>query len=157
MAARRKKKTPVKSRKRKLMERAGIAVLKGSGSAAMGASVAVVEETVSERAGAGVRAGLAVAGLATEIFVDPQANPIIAEAGKAGLHTASGVTGYKVTKKATKEWKEREAERKHQAMLERLKEDMAPEEEETPTTKAAVEHQIPKAVAKKKTTAKPKP
>jgi hypothetical protein len=106
-----------------MMERAGIAVLKSSGSAAMGATVGIVEEAVGEKAGLGTRAAMAAAGLATEIFIDPLENPILSEAGKASLHTASGLTAYKAAKNVTRKSLDAKAERDHSKMVDRLRSD----------------------------------
>lgn len=149
--AQRKRKTPVKKKsKRAFLERAGIAALKGSGSAAAGASIGVVEEAVGERAALGTKAVLAAAGLASEILVDPETHPIVSEMGKASLHSAAAVTGYQAGKAATKKAKKVKHEREHQQMLDRLKADMAADDEAPDKAKKPETAKVKKPLAKAK-------
>lgn len=121
---------PEKTKRRALLERAGIAALKGSGSAAAGATIGAVEATAGPKAAAGTKAVLAVAGLASEIFVDPDENPVLAEVGKASLHSAAAVQGYQAGKAAAEKAVEAKRALDHQRMLESIKADLKGDDED---------------------------
>ena len=142
------KKAPAdKSKKRKFMERAGIAVLKGSGSATIGATVGVVEEAVGEKAANGAKAAFAVAGLAAEVFLDPEENPILSEVGKASLHSATAISGYEAAKALTRKGLEAREIANTKKMRDSLMKDM---EQEAPTEAAKEKVEVPKKGAKPK-------
>ena len=150
---RRRKKTPEpppppeKSRKRKFFERAGIAALKGAGSASMGAGVGAIEEAVSEQAADVTKGVLAFAGMAGEVFLDPEAHPILSETAKASLHSGSALAGYKAGKKATKAV----MERKREADQARVKEQLLSElETREPQALPAGEEVVPIEKQKRK-------
>ena len=133
-----------------ITQRAAVALLKGTGSAALGATVAVVEGEGGERAGKGVRAAMGIAGVASEILLDPLEHPIASEAGKVSLNSAAAITGYTTVKKKALTYKEEREQKERDRMVARLKADMEPEDEgDTPTPRAAT---VKRAVRKAKKT-----
>ena len=153
-----KKKTednPISHAEKGITQRAAVALLKGTGSFVMGASVAAVEVGVGERAGKGLNAVLGVVGLASEILLDPDEHPIATEAGKASLHSSTGIAGYTTTKPRLEKLKEARKLKEHDRMVSRLKSelvgDMEPDDDDT--TKAT---HVPVKKAALKTAKKPK-
>jgi len=110
--------------KQKLLHRGGIALLKASGSAVMGATIGVVEEAAGERAALGTKAVMAAAGLASEILVDPEKNPALAEIGKSALHSPITVTAYEAAKSGTRKGLDMKAEHDQKKLIDAVRRDM---------------------------------
>ena len=148
--------TPTPHLEKGITHRAAIALLKGSGSAALGATVAVVEVEGGERAGKGARMALAVVGVASEIMLDPEEHPIATEAGKASLHSAAAVTAYKGVKQKAEEYKKSREQKERDRMVSQLKADLYDDEIHTNKGEGADQRKsVPVPKATKKTTKKP--
>lgn len=143
--------TPAPHGEKSISQRAAVALLKGSGSFALGATVAAVEVGLGESAGKALTATLGVLGLAAEVLLDPLENPKLSEVGKASLHTSGGISGYKVTKPRLVTFKKSQSDKDFDRMVATLKQDMQPSEADgdTKTAKGVpVKKAAPKATKK---------
>lgn len=138
--ARRKKTTPKKASFAKGVLKTAV---KTGASATMGFTVGVVEETVSESAANYTKAALVVGGVLCEMFIDAEANPNVAELGKASLHSGAALgayTGGKATgRKVNKTRHERDMAALRRDMLNELQQPAPREQVPVPTTKKKLE------------------
>lgn len=147
--------TTKKEREQSVWKRAAKVVAKGGASAAGGALVGVVEEAAGERAGLGTRAVMAAAGVAGQVLLDPEENPVLADLSRTSMDTASAITGYKAGRAVTRKGLDAKEERDQAKMLDRLKADM--EDPATETDKEPAKDKTKQTVtAKKRTTKKVK-
>lgn len=136
-----------------IAQRALLALIKGSGSAAMGVTVAAVEVELGDKAGKAVRVAMGVAGLASEVLIDPLENPNISQVGRMGLGTAAAITGYK-TKTGFETYKESREQKERDRMISQFKIDMedVDEKAKVATPSVGVQAQKPAKKTAKKTT-----
>ena len=158
MATRKKKKR--KHFDKSILERGGVAALKASGSAALGVTVAAVEVEMGETAGSAVRAGMAVAGIAGAILIDPEESPGKAEAASKLLDATSTMTAHKMATDKLTSWKTSREAKANDAMVAQLKADMLDSikaDEDVTKKNGKIEKpkgaEVPKAKAKKTTQA----
>lgn len=143
MAPRRKK-----TKKTQFWNSLGRTAIKGSAGAGLGMTVGVIEETVSESAAQYTKAGIALIGLAGEMFIDPNKSPLLAEGAKASLYSGTALGGYELGKRAGRSAKEAKYKRDLDRMRTELQNDLHIEDESEETDKAAVV--VPKARRTKK-------
>lgn len=106
--------------------------VKGVGGAACGAIVAAAEEIISESAGVWADAGIAIAGVAGLVLVDPDESPHLATMSDVGVIAGGRGLGYRGTKAGIRKAISARRETRRAADLEALRKDMGivPEQEE---------------------------